>query len=54
MLPYLLLNREDSAYREHDLRAVFNGVPYKPILRNADQLNVNERNGLMSAIDSSG
>ena len=28
MLPYLLLSREDSAHREHDLRAVFNGVRY--------------------------
>ena len=26
VLPYLLLSREDSAHREHDLRAVFNGV----------------------------
>jgi len=28
VLPYLLLSREDSAHREHDLRAVFNGVRY--------------------------
>ena len=28
MLPYLLLSREDGAHREHDLRAVFNGVRY--------------------------
>lgn len=28
MLPYLLLSREDSAHREHDLRSVFNGVRY--------------------------
>ena len=28
VLPYLLLCREDSAQREHDLRAVFNGVRY--------------------------
>jgi hypothetical protein len=26
VLPYLLLSREDSSHREHDLRAVFNGV----------------------------
>jgi hypothetical protein len=26
VLPYLLLSREDSAHREHDLRSVFNGV----------------------------
>jgi transposase len=26
VLPYLLLSREDSGHREHDLRAVFNGV----------------------------
>src|ERR1700759_2469138 len=25
---YLLLSREDSAHREHDLRSVFNGVRY--------------------------
>ena len=28
VLPYLLLCREDSAQRRHDLRAVFNGVRY--------------------------
>ena len=28
VLPYLLLSREDSAHREHDLRSVFNGVRY--------------------------
>jgi len=28
VLPYLLLSREDSAHREHDLRPVFNGVRY--------------------------
>jgi putative transposase len=28
VLPYLLLSREDSGHREHDLRAVFNGVRY--------------------------
>lgn len=28
VLPYLLLSREDSAHREHDLRAVCNGVRY--------------------------
>ena len=28
VLPCLLLSREDSAHREHDLRAVFNGVRY--------------------------
>jgi transposase len=28
VLPYLLLSWEDSANREHDLRAVFNGVRY--------------------------
>ena len=28
VLPDLLLSREDSAHREHDLRAVFNGVRY--------------------------
>lgn len=28
VLPYLLLSRADSAHREHDLRAVFNGVRY--------------------------
>ena len=28
VLPYLLLCREDSPQREHDLRRVFNGVRY--------------------------
>ena len=28
VLPYLLLSREDSEHREHDLRSVFNGVRY--------------------------
>jgi transposase len=28
VLPYLLLSGEDSAHREHDLRAVFSGVRY--------------------------
>lgn len=28
VLPYLLLSREDSAHREHNLRSVFNGVRY--------------------------
>jgi transposase len=28
VLPYLLLSREDGAHREHDLRAVFNGLRY--------------------------
>ena len=28
VLPYLLLCREDSGKREHDLREVFNAVPY--------------------------
>lgn len=35
VLPYLLLSREDSAHREHDLRAVFNGVRY--IARSGNQ-----------------
>ena len=34
-LPYLLLSREDSAYREHDLRTVFNGV--RSIARTGNQ-----------------
>jgi transposase len=28
VVPYLLLCREDSAQREHDLREVFNGIRY--------------------------
>jgi transposase len=28
VVPYLLLSREDSGHREHDLRAVFNGMRY--------------------------
>jgi hypothetical protein len=33
VLAYLLLSREDSAHREHDLRAVFNGVPRQNSIR---------------------
>lgn len=28
VLPYLLLSREDSTHRDHDIRAVFNGARY--------------------------
>ena len=28
VLPYLLLSREDSRHREHDMREVFNGLRY--------------------------
>jgi transposase len=28
VVPYLLLSREDSGHREHDLREVFNAVRY--------------------------
>ena len=34
VLPYLLWSREDSAPREHDLQAVFNGV--RTIARTGD------------------
>jgi hypothetical protein len=39
VLPYLLLSREDSAHREHDLRFVCNGVRFCRLARDYERLD---------------